>query len=311
MTRLGAGSARPPGAKEKGFRAQAVAGLRLMPKRYAGPTVSHTTRKLSCADNTILTHRRVQYPARPGAQWGRMERLSSHYSRARTLDAQNGDGLKLRSQHIFSKQTEPNIGRIRRKFRSNRTIIQDNFSPNEPNNPNKTKRRARNRTRGNPGLTPHPGRLAPSLQPPVAILEFHAQSSICALADGLSAHRQRAHFHLQLALCPPQWRHNDPPHRRYRSRAQHRTNPSSRSSKAWPGWASIGMSSTGNPTVSRCTKRSPNEILAKAWPIAISRRSNRRTLKKRTRRRMALQPRPARNSARRKRPPRRRRAKNS
>ena len=54
-------------------------------------------------------------------------------------------------------------------------------------------------------------RLAQELkiQAPSLYWHFHAQSSICALADGLFAHRQCAHLHLQLALRPPKWRRHD------------------------------------------------------------------------------------------------------
>ena len=50
-----------------------------------------------------------------------------------------------------------------------------------------------------------------------------AESALRAFAHRISPRRQRPHFHLQLALRPPQRRHHDPPPRRYRCRAQHRS----------------------------------------------------------------------------------------
>ncbi len=101
---------------------------------------------------------------------------------------------------------------------------------------------------------------------------FHYDSSsLCALADGLSAHRQRAHLHLQLALCAPQRRHHDPAHRRYRCRAQHRGLASIPSSTVSNGSAWIGTSSTGSPSVSRSTGKWPTQSCTKDSPIAISR----------------------------------------
>lgn len=43
-----------------------------------------------------------------------------------------------------------------------------------------------------------------------AILSIHAASPLRALADWLSSHRQRAHFHFQLVVRPTEWRNHDP-----------------------------------------------------------------------------------------------------
>ena len=55
-------------------------------------------------------------------------------------------------------------------------------------------------------------------------IEFQreAPSAFRAFAHRLSPRRQRPHFHLQLALCPPERRDHDSAPRRHRRRAQHR-----------------------------------------------------------------------------------------
>jgi len=45
-----------------------------------------------------------------------------------------------------------------------------------------------------------------------AILKINDPSPFCSVPDGFSPHREREDLHLQLAVCPPQRRHDDPPH---------------------------------------------------------------------------------------------------
>ena len=139
-------------------------------------------------------------------------------------------------------------------FRARSTSLKSHLLTNEPSNANKTM----------PAPEPTSSRNATRRRPAhfalTAILQFHAQSSICALADGLFAHRQRAHFHLQLALCAPQRRHDDPAHRRHRYRAQHRAVSATPFSTDWRGSASAGMNITGNPSASLCTNSSPTKF---------------------------------------------------
>ena len=53
------------------------------------------------------------------------------------------------------------------------------------------------------------------------ILKFHAACPFRPVAHRLSAHRQRQDVHFQLAVCPPQPRHDGSAHRRHRRRSQH------------------------------------------------------------------------------------------
>ena len=89
-----------------------------------------------------------------------MEKILRHSRRTRTIAALTTHLVRLEPRPVFSKQSEPDIGRIRRNFRPDHAINQNDFSPNEPNKSNKTKQGANNRTQGDPSPTPHPGRPA-------------------------------------------------------------------------------------------------------------------------------------------------------
>ncbi len=101
-----------------------------------------------------------------------MEKSLSHARRTCTIAVRTDNRPKLPSLTKISKQTEPNIGRIRRNFHPIPTIIKDNFSPNEPNKSNKTKHRANNRTQANPTRTPERGRLTPAPNHPSLYSNF-------------------------------------------------------------------------------------------------------------------------------------------
>ena len=158
-------------------------------------------------------------------------------------------------------------------LRARSTSLKSHLLTNEPSNANKTM----------PAPEPTSSRNATRRRPAhfalTAILQFHAQSSICALADGLSAHRQRAHLHLQLALRPPQRRHDDPAHRRHRCRAQYRSIAQFHLRRPALARSRLGRAVPAVASASRCIEQLAEAILDEGSRVsrfhAARRRRNR------------------------------------
>src|SRR5580765_3480413 len=53
------------------------------------------------------------------------------------------------------------------------------------------------------------------------VISWESSSALRAIAHRLSPCGQRTNFHLQLAVCPPEWRNDDPAAGRHRCRAEY------------------------------------------------------------------------------------------
>ena len=97
------------------------------------------------------------------------------------------------------------------------------------------------------------------------------QSSFCAVSHRLSAHRQRAHLHLQLAVRPPQRRRHDPAHRRHRRRAQYRSLAQFHLRRTALARSRLGRRVPAIRAPGAAPASWPKRSFKRAWRIAISR----------------------------------------
>ena len=99
----------------------------------------------------------------------------------------------------------------------------------------------------------------------------HSSRSFCAFAHRLPPRRQRPHFYLQLALCPPQPRDHGAAPGRHRCRAQHRGQRSIHLRRAALAGPELGRRVQAVGAACAAPRGRPKRSSPRASPIATSR----------------------------------------